>query len=36
MSNLKSKLGNKVETEIFEYYESLVIGEEEMLVNYEN
>ena len=36
ISNLKSKLGNKVASEIFEYYASLMRGEEEMLDNYEN
>ena len=35
MSNLRTKLGNRVATEIFEYYESLVRGEEKKLNNYE-
>ena len=35
MSNLRKKLGNRVATEIFEYYESLVRGEEKKLNNYE-
>ena len=36
ISNLKSKLGNKVATEIFEYYESLMRGEQQKLYIYEN
>ena len=35
MSNLRTKLGNRVSTEIFEYYESLTRGEEKKLDNYE-
>ena len=36
MSNLRTKLGNRVATEIFEYYESLFRrGEEKKLDNYE-
>ena len=36
MSNLRTKLGNRVATEIFEYYESLFRrGEERKLDNYE-
>ena len=36
MSNLRTKLGNRVATEIFEYYESLVRrGEEKKQDNYE-
>ena len=36
MSNLRMKLGNRVATEIFEYYESLIRrGEEKKLDNYE-
>jgi len=29
MSNLRTKLGNRVATEIFEYYESLMRGEQQ-------
>ena len=35
MSNLRTKLGNSVATEIFEYYESRMRGEEKKLDNYE-
>ena len=35
MSNLRTKLGNSVASEIFEYYESLAIGEEKKLDNFE-
>ena len=35
-SNLRTKLGNRVATEIFEYYESLMRGEQKKLDNYEN
>ena len=35
MSNLGTKLGNRVASEIFEYYESLVRGEEKKLDNFE-
>ena len=35
MSNLRMKLGNRVATELFEYYESLRGGEEKKLDNYE-
>ena len=36
MSNLRTKLGNRVATETFEYYESLIgRGEEKKLDNYE-
>jgi len=35
MSNLRTKLGNRVVTEIFEYYESLMREEEKKLYIYE-
>jgi len=35
MSNLGTKLGNRVASEIFEYYESLMRGEEKKLDNFE-
>ena len=36
MSNLRTKLGNRVALEIFDYYESLMRGEEKKLDNQEN
>ena len=35
MSNLRAKLGNRVATEIFDYYESLMRGGEKKLDNFE-